>query len=100
MTSQDFIKIINYHKKHTERYNRLYSLGIDINEIYESLELIQDILFKQIYTEEGLEWLYWFIYDNEYGTKGLEAFDENKNPICYSELSTWAYLEEHFKINK
>jgi hypothetical protein len=49
---------------------------------------------KEIYGEEGVDWFSWFCYENDYGQGGLEAWDENKNPICYSFESLWEYLEK------
>jgi hypothetical protein len=54
-------------------------------------------LIKEVYGEEGYDWWSWFCNDNDFGQKGLEAFDENKNPICYGFESLWEFLENNIK---
>jgi hypothetical protein len=73
------------------------------------------------YTNDGIEWVSWFIFENEWGEtdrsklpvyrknesgvmeldlnyNGHAANDENGNPICYDIKSLWEYIEEHHKL--
>lgn len=97
MNIKVFEKIIKTIKKQNEIIHNLHKQKINlldfVNPYY---ELIEEIL-KEEYGDEGLEWWLWFCFENNYGKKGLEAFDENKKPICYSIKSIHKYLEKNYK---
>jgi len=97
MEYSDFLKVILGQKKASEKVHEAYKLGIDLIEFVEIYESIGDILIKEIYGEEGADWYSWFCYENEYGEKGVQAWDENEQPIFYSIESTWEYLEANYK---
>jgi hypothetical protein len=40
--------------------------------------MIIDRLMKEVYGEEGADWFNWFCFENDFGTKGLEAWDAMK----------------------
>lgn len=97
MEYSDFLKVILGQKKASEKVYEAYKLGIDLIEFVEIYESIGDILIKEIYGEEGAGWYSWFCHENEYGEKGVQAWDENEQPIFYSIESTWEYLEANYK---
>jgi hypothetical protein len=69
-------------------------MKVDLLEFTDPYESIISILMKEIYTAEGYDWFSWFCYENDYGQGGLEAWDADKNPICYNLESLWEYLEK------
>ena len=77
----------------------LYKKKIDIIEFVDPYSDIISELIKEVYGETGYDWWSWFCFENDYGQGTLEAWDENKNPICYSFESLWEYLEKN-KSNK
>jgi hypothetical protein len=110
------------YKKVSEEISELYDIGVDLLEgKYKILEKVGDMLNEAMevsYGEEGLDWVNWFIFENEYGQKDWStaplysedgklikeagevrhgAHDENGNPICYSYESLWEYLESNHK---
>lgn len=118
MEYKDFLMIIMANKKFEEELSELNSLGFDF---FEGKYKLADLNYKIFncslgchYTNEGMEWIYWFIYESDYGQKDWSkiktfgddkntpygAVDENGNPICYSYESLWKYLEENHKLNK
>lgn len=100
MEYSEFLKIILGQKKASEKVHEAYKLGIDLIEFVEIYESISNILIKEIYGEEGADWYSWFCCENEYGEKGVQAWDKNEQPIFYSIESAWEYLEANYKKTK
>ena len=93
MTYENFLKVTLQLQKQDKIISNLYKNNIDLLEFVDPYHHIIAELIKEIYGEEGYDWFCWFCFENEYGTKGLEAWDADKNPICYSHESLWEYLE-------
>jgi len=94
MTYETFLKLTLELQKQERIVDNLYENKIDLLEFMDPYHGLIHLLMKEIYGEEGVDWWSWFCYENDYGQKGLEAWDENKNRICYSLESLWEYLEE------
>jgi hypothetical protein len=94
MTYENFLKVILQLQKQDRIIDNLYKNNVDLIEFVDPYYVIIQTLMKEIYGEEGVDWFNWFCYENDFGTKGLEAWDENKNRICYSHETLWQYLEE------
>ncbi len=80
-----------------------HSLGIELTEYSENYNTLIDLLWSEILTEEGLDWLNWFLYEKG-GIDGnlrddINAWDENKIQICYDLKSLYDYLRksEYFR---
>ncbi len=124
MQYQDFKSILLIYKKGTENISALGKIGMDLLESpYELSSILEHILMRSMgchYTEEGLEWISWFIYENEWGKKkwkgplyyrnsegnlvvseehnGYGAHDSKGVPVCYSIRSLYQYLQKsHLK---
>ena len=98
MTYERFLKVTLSIKKQDEVISDLYKQKVDLIDFVDPYHVIILELIQEIYGEEGYDWWSWFCYENDFGQKGLEAFDENKNPICYSFESLWEFLENMKKI--
>lgn len=94
MTYERFLKITLVLKRQDEIINRLYKNKVDLIDFVDPYHEIVTELIKEVYGEEGYDWFSWFCYENDFGSGTLEAWDENKNPICYSHESLWEYLEK------
>lgn len=100
MTYERFLKITLGLQKQDRVASSAYDLKVDLLDFVDPYHAIITELIKEVYGEEGCEWWAWFCYENDFGTRGLEACDENKKPICYSHESLWEYLEaNHGKKN-
>ena len=97
MTYERFLKIILSLQKEDRVIKNLYENGVDLVNFVESYHTIINELIKEVYGAEGEEWFSWFCWENDFGQRGLEAFDENNNRICYSHESLWEYLEKNCK---
>ena len=81
------------------------SIGIDLIEHHEKFDVAINILWEQILTKEGNEWLSWYLYDKN-GISGkprsdMKAFDNDKE-ICKNLKDLHRYLlkNRYFNINK
>lgn len=97
MTYESFLKITLQLQKQDRIISSLYKNKIDLIDFVDPYHVIISEFITQIYGTEGYDWFSWFCYDNDFGQKGLEAFDENKNRICYSHESLWQFLEQNYK---
>jgi len=123
MEYEDFLGILMPYKKLLDDFSELYSMGFDFLEgkykLEENVSRILDATLNSHFTEQGVEWIHWFIYENDWGekdwggiprwdketekliekdpTEAYGAKDENGNPICYSFESTWELVKNHLK---
>ena len=97
MTYENFLKVITTIEKQDKAVSALYDLKVDLIEWTDPYGAIIVKLLKEIYGEEGVDWFNWYCYENNFGTGKLEAWDENKNLICYNHKSLWEYLEKNHK---
>lgn len=125
MKYKHFLNLILYYKKISETMSELHDIGFDFFEgkykLMDDIENIFSTTIKSHYTKEGVDWIEWFIYEADYGEKdfskiptyvidkdgktqildkddiGWGANDENGNPICYSYLSLYEYIEQYKK---
>jgi predicted protein tyrosine phosphatase len=62
------------------------------------------LLWKQVLTKEGIDWLDWFLYEKDYINgnlrKDLKAWDSDKKEICKDLKSLYKYLikEKYFLV--
>jgi hypothetical protein len=79
----------------------LFNIGLDV--AYEGkynllgrAESILDAFLESHYTKAGREWVNWFIFENDFGKKGLTATDGDES-ICYDLRSLFEYIEENHR---
>ena len=98
MTYENFLKVTLQLQKQDHIIDNLHTINIDLLEFVDPYHMIISLLLKEVYGEKGLDWWSWFCYENDFGQGKLEAWDENKNPICYSLESLWEFLEANKPI--
>ena len=122
MEYEDFLGILMPYKKLMEDFRELYSMGFNFMdgkyELENNVAKIFDAALNSHFTEEGVDRINWFVYENDWGEKDwsiykvfnsqgeltdrdpMEAYgakDENGKPICYSFESTWGMVKNHLK---
>lgn len=124
MEYSGFIKLLMTYKKSCEELSELHDIGIDLFEgkykISDKLYSLLKITLDSHYNEKGVEWVEWFIFENDYGQKDwtsipkfnketgkieenndpIDAYgakDENGDPICYSYDSLWEFIKQYKK---
>jgi|694.fasta_scaffold12974_17 hypothetical protein len=70
-----------------------YELGLDISNITDPYHQIITHLLRVYYGETGEDWISWYLWERKEGDED-QAWDENKNPICYDIPSLWKHIEE------
>jgi hypothetical protein len=101
MKFKEFKKIIKTYKQTTKQFQELYNLGFDFLEnekfpVWQGLDKLLQLTFKSHYSVEGIDWINWFIYENNYGNGGLTA-DDNGLPICTDLKSLHKYIKQYKK---
>jgi hypothetical protein len=123
MTYENFLRVILQQQKCDKVVGEAYKLNINLMDFVDPYHHIISTLITEIYGEEGYEWYSWFCYESEYGQRDWSsspcyekndkgemelihdegevrfgAYDEDKNPICYSHESLWEYLEKNHRL--
>ena len=98
---EDFVKIVETLKKVNKRSLDLYqNYNIDLIEFETDYLSLFDEVLKNVFNETQIDWFDWFCYENDFGEKGLEALDENKNLICQDIDSLYETLKSYERIPK
>jgi trans-2-enoyl-CoA reductase len=104
MTYEKFEEIISHMVNHCSRTHKAYELKLDLLEFDEDIQMAVSLLWKQVLTKEGIDWLDWFLYEKDYihGNlrKDLKAWDADKKEICKDLKSLYKYLvkEKYFLV--
>jgi len=95
MKLEVFERIITQIEKQHERSSAAYGLGIDLLDFEDEYCGIITHLLKAYYGEAGEDWISWYLYERDSlsGDKN-QAWDKDKNPICYDIPSLWKHVEE------
>lgn len=127
MEYKDFLGILMPFQKMQRDFDELYHMGFDFLEgkyrLEENTGRILGAALDSLFTEEGVDWINWFMFENEWGQKDwsrvpkydretgqlitdrdpVEAYgakDENGKPICYSLESLWEHVQQYLKCNQ
>jgi hypothetical protein len=88
-------KLVNLQKSQSE----IYKIGIDLVEREEPYHEIISILWDEILTKEGKDWLEWFLYEkgaiNGKPRKDMKAWDKDGKEICKDLKGLHEYLSEN-----
>ena len=102
MKYNNFKKLLKLNKELFTKLSELEKLGFNFyeNKKFPLVELMDSYfveMLKSHYTDTGVDWVLWFVYDNSYGTGGLKAFDGEKE-ILKSLKELHKYINEHHKL--
>jgi len=124
-----FLRLLMTYKKSEEHCHEYSEFGIDLHEgKYPIAPYLYELMkagFESTYTKEGIDWIDWWIFENEYGQKDWgnipridevnplissrdgkpikrtddnSATDKDGNPIAYSYESLYELLESEYKL--
>lgn len=93
MTYEKFGYLIHLLKEIGESVHAANSIKVDLIEFVDPYHNIITSLLKEIYGDEGEDWISWYCYERGFGAKELQAFDKDGNPICYDLKSLWEHVE-------
>ena len=101
-TYTEFKKIIDLQIAHSKKLDKLHDLGIEFIELFSQTDTIIHLLWGQILTEHGEDWLSWYLYEKD-GISGKPKKDikanDKGNEICKDLRETYNYLikNKYFK---
>ncbi len=100
MQLKELENLLEKYKAFSDKLSELYDLGFDFYEgkfeLMSDVEKLFDITIESHYKKEGVDWINWFIYENDYGKNKLEAKDGDEL-ICYDVKSLHEYIEKYHK---
>jgi hypothetical protein len=98
MKYETFEKIILELENVSERYSKLYDLGVDLMNYDEPIQKINNLLILDIFGELGKDWIDWYLYERvSHSGEILKAWDADDNEICYDIPSLWETVKEYSK---
>jgi len=120
MKYEIFLRLLMTFKKSEENSRKWYDFGVDLHECkYPIAPYLYELMiagFEAVYDKDGIEWIDWFVFENDYGQKDWStaprlnedneliesehnhgAEDSDGNPIAYSYESLYELLESKHK---
>jgi hypothetical protein len=120
---EEFEDMLLSYKKLQEDFSELNGFGFDFYEGKYELDKNTSKLFDNIlnilFTIEGVDWISWFIFENDWGNKrwgesptfnfntgeiinrkyqdNYGAHDDEGNPICFDIPSLFEYVKQYLK---
>jgi hypothetical protein len=104
MTFDTFKHLTDLMVEHSQKIHKCHDLGIDLFDAFDSQEVLIYKLWRQILTEDGVDWFSWFMYEKDYIHDGVGRADltahDNGTPICEDLKGLYEYLvkNNYFKI--
>ena len=102
MTRESFNTILNKYKNITEDIDELYEIGFDlVGSKYRISDKVEELFYDSLlshYTEDGTQWVKWFISENNWGENHYEAYDTEHNLIAQTIDTLYDLLEKDYKI--
>ena len=96
MRYETFEKLITELQGISDKYEKLYALGVDLLNYDEPNQRAISLLMEELFGKEGKEWIDWFLYERvSHSGEILEAWDKDNNPICYDIKSLWEEVKTH-----
>jgi len=86
MTYEKFISLITTYQKFEQDLEKLAGIGFDFYEgkfplVSYASKMLEEAMLSH-YNDFGWDWISWFIWENDYGKKKLEAWDADGKPIA------------------
>lgn len=98
MNKEQFKEILANYREFGNIVHRYYGFGVDLVEVDDSLvdkvDNIITLTFASHYSDLGLDWIYWFMYENDFGKNNLEAISDGKL-ICQTADELYDYIEQY-----
>jgi hypothetical protein len=104
MEYEKFKQLIDLQIAHHKKIMDLCKLGVDLIETLEEQSKTIELLWQEVLTEFGYNWLCWYLYEKNGITgkprKSMKAWDDDHGDeeVCKDVRGLWEYLikEEHF----
>lgn len=99
MDKELFKTILEKFIKFEEFTDALQVIGIDIVETpgFETPAYLFDRLLESYFTEEGCNWITWYMFEKRLDPDNIQAFDDNGVEICKDIDGLWEEVKKHLK---
>lgn len=101
ITKEKFISSIYHIQNFNNTVDKLCDMGVDIlnSDLCNDFDKMQEILFSSNFTEEGCDWINWWLYERKgYGDIINEAYDSDGNLIKLDTLEElWNLVNNYLK---
>lgn len=100
MEKKTLVELIETVEKFNEALDSFHNVGIDIydSHLVESFNKLEDMFMKANFTEEGVDWIYWYLYERISLVTGevLACYDENgKEFFVENPEDLWELVKEY-----
>lgn len=99
MDKELFKKIIEEFIKLEIFTDKLSDAGLDIYDTpaYEACGFLFDKLMEAYFTEEGCDWIVWYMFEKRPNPDTIHATDEDGNEICTNIDELWELAKDYLK---
>lgn len=99
MTKEIFLELLKQYRIINEYVAKYEKLGIQLYEgeypIMDPVNLLFETTLKGNFNEFGIDWINWFIFENNFGDNKLEAYESNGDLICQTEEELYNYIQQY-----
>lgn len=101
MKRKEFKLLLEQYDQFQQNCVSMLECGVDLFEhtkypTAEYTDIFFEKLIKQNYNEFGVDWITWFVYENDFGRNNLKATDNEKS-ICQTVDELYDYCEQYKK---
>ena len=98
MNKEYFISLIKESMDQYDKVSELYNSGIDLisSPLIEYGDIMFDRLLKVYFTNEGYDWISWWLYERRFDSR-LTASDENGEIPMDTLDDLWDYVKQYLK---
>lgn len=100
MKRKEFKLLLSKLQEFQQKCDKLSNVGLDVYEnecaIAPYAEFFFEEVLKQNWNRFGVDWITWFIYENDFGNKKLGAWD-GSTLICQTVDELYNYCKQHRK---
>jgi hypothetical protein len=122
MTYENFESFVKMMEIQSDLETNVSNLGVTLFDFNDRYHTIIYSLMREIWTDEGVDWMNWFMWESDFGEKNWQssltykykegsdrvieiddnadefgAHDENGNPICYDIKSLYEHIKQYEK---
>lgn len=101
MKLEHFEQLINAYHTFLGMMSDLHEVGFDFFEgkwrMTVPVDLMIDMAIKSHYTEKGVDLIYWFIFENDFGNNEMKIFDNDQEVAMDTITDLHQYIEKNYR---
>lgn len=99
ITKEEFLELLKMREAQSERLDKLSDAGFPIwdTDVIEYGNLMFDKVIKVYFTQEGEDWIFWWLYEKN-GNPEMKAWDEDNDEIPMETMEDlWRFVKQYRK---